>query len=112
MEWPQVAVLIFGNMGWMIPIFLWIRSESRADIRQIEAKIDVFRKEIKDEIGDVRKEMKSDRILLEEKIETVKKEIQAGFQSIERKLSFVSYKEKESNRTGPFARNPKHMKRH
>lgn len=35
MERSQVLVLVFGNIAWMLPLWLWNRSESRADQRQM-----------------------------------------------------------------------------
>ena len=35
MDWIQTCVILFGNMAWMIPLFLWNRSEANADRRDI-----------------------------------------------------------------------------
>jgi hypothetical protein len=43
MNWIQVVVIVFGNFAWLIPLFFWVRSESRADIRHLDAKIDAIR---------------------------------------------------------------------
>lgn len=48
MSWIQVLVLAFGNLAWMLPIFFWLRSESRADYRATLAMIDSIQKEMKD----------------------------------------------------------------
>ena len=43
MDWLQVLVIIFGNAAWVMPVFFWVRSESRADIRHQQAQIDCIR---------------------------------------------------------------------
>ena len=55
MEWLQVFVIVFGNTAWMLPLWLWNRSESRQDNRQmlsmmqgIQAQIGAIQSEIKD----------------------------------------------------------------
>jgi len=59
MDWQQigtvvapVAALILGNAAFIIPLFLWNRSESRADYRHMEnsvnAQLTAIREEIKD----------------------------------------------------------------
>lgn len=45
MEWAQMAFLILGNGALIIPLFLWTRAESRADIRHMEAKLEANRNE-------------------------------------------------------------------
>jgi hypothetical protein len=39
MDWTQVLVLIGSNFG----LFLWVRSESRADSRHMDAKLESTR---------------------------------------------------------------------
>lgn len=36
MDWTQVLVIIVGNGALVIPLFLWNRSEARADHRELE----------------------------------------------------------------------------
>jgi len=59
MDWQQIAnciapitALILGNAAFIIPLFLWNRSESRADYRHMEncvnAQLTGIREEIKD----------------------------------------------------------------
>ena len=55
MEWGQIAVLVLGNGALIIPLFLWNRSESRADIRHMDAKLESTRelvRAIHDEMKD------------------------------------------------------------
>ena len=40
MEWTHVLGIILGNGALIIPLFLWNRSESRADIRHMDAKLE------------------------------------------------------------------------
>jgi len=35
MDWLQVLVITFGNVAWVLPLWLWNRTESRADQRQM-----------------------------------------------------------------------------
>ena len=48
MEFQHVLTLILGNAAMIIPLFIWNRSESRADMRHILSLIDAIQKEIKD----------------------------------------------------------------
>ena len=48
MDWMQVLVIVFGNMAWTLPLWLWNRSESRADHRQVLEIIQTIQSEIKD----------------------------------------------------------------
>lgn len=43
MDWLQVIVIVFGNAAWILPVFFWVRSESRADIRHMDNKLDAIR---------------------------------------------------------------------
>ena len=43
MEWEQILALILGNATIIIPLFLWNRSESRADIRHMDTKLESTR---------------------------------------------------------------------
>ena len=43
MEYTQILMLILGNAAIIIPLFLWNRSESRADIRHMDAKLESTR---------------------------------------------------------------------
>ena len=59
MGFEHILALILGNSALIIPLFLWNRSESRADIRHMDAKLDSYRvetiqmiKAIQDEIKD------------------------------------------------------------
>ena len=43
MEWLQVLLIVFGNAAWIMPMFFWLRAESRADTRHMDNKIDAIR---------------------------------------------------------------------
>ncbi len=43
MDWTQILALILGNAGFIIPLFLWNRAESRADIRHMDIKLESTR---------------------------------------------------------------------
>lgn len=43
MEWFHIMGLILGNSALIVPLFLWNRSESRADIRHMDAKLESTR---------------------------------------------------------------------
>lgn len=60
MEWGQVIALILGNGALIIPLFLWNRSESRADIRHMDNKLESTRelvRAIHDEMTDFHKRL-------------------------------------------------------
>lgn len=55
MDYITVLTLIVGNGALIIPLFLWNRSESRADIRHMDSKLESNRelvRAIHDEIKD------------------------------------------------------------
>lgn len=55
MELFNVLTLIIGNGALIIPLFLWTRSESRADIRHMDVKLESTRelvRAIHDEVKD------------------------------------------------------------
>lgn len=43
LDFPTVMTLILGNSALIIPLFLWNRSEARADIRHMDLKIEATR---------------------------------------------------------------------
>lgn len=43
MDWTQVLGIVLGNVAFIIPLFLWNRAESRADIRHMDAKLEATR---------------------------------------------------------------------
>jgi hypothetical protein len=43
MEDTNILTLILGNAAIILPLFLWNRSESRADIRHMDAKLESTR---------------------------------------------------------------------
>jgi hypothetical protein len=42
-HWGPVLALIIANFALIIPLFLWNRAESRADIRHMDAKLETTR---------------------------------------------------------------------
>jgi len=58
MDFTTVLMLILGNGALIIPLFLWNRSESRADIRHMDAKIEAYMSGIRQEIKAIHEEMK------------------------------------------------------
>ena len=43
MEWGQVVGIILGNAAFIVPLFLWNRAESRADIRHMDNRLEATR---------------------------------------------------------------------
>lgn len=43
MGYEHILALILGNCALIIPLFLWNRAESRADIRHMDAKLESTR---------------------------------------------------------------------
>ena len=58
MTWIQILVIAFGNMAWMMPIFFWVRSESRADARHFDEETKMIRREMIDVIRSIQEEIK------------------------------------------------------
>lgn len=60
MDASTITILgvVIGNSAMIIPLFLWVRMESRADIRHIDNKIDLYRLETKTMIQAIQDEMK------------------------------------------------------
>jgi len=54
MDWLQIIVLLFGNVAWVLPLWLWSRSESRADFRQIDLILRSTDKKIEENAKDTR----------------------------------------------------------
>ena len=42
-NWEPILALILGNAAFIIPLFLWNRSESRSDIRHMDQKLESTR---------------------------------------------------------------------
>jgi len=54
MEWTQFAIFFIGVFG----LFIWNRTESRADMRHMDTKLDSFREETNAMIKAIQNEMK------------------------------------------------------
>jgi len=48
MTWIQILVIAFGNLAWVLPLFMWMRSEANADRRDIVNLIISIKEENKD----------------------------------------------------------------
>jgi hypothetical protein len=57
MQTQDILMLILGNAALIIPLFLWNRSESRADIRHMDAKLESNSKEIQALINAIRQDI-------------------------------------------------------
>jgi len=40
MTWELVLGIVLGNAAFIIPLFVWIRTESRADIRHMDVRLE------------------------------------------------------------------------
>jgi formate-dependent nitrite reductase membrane component NrfD len=58
MDWTQVFVIVVSNIGIMIPLFLWIRSEANSDRREHAAERSSDRREIMSLISAIHEEIK------------------------------------------------------
>lgn len=58
MSWIQILVIAFGNVAWMLPVFFWVRSESRADARHFENETKELRRELIDVMRSIDAEMR------------------------------------------------------
>lgn len=43
MELGNILMIVLGNAAFIIPLFLWNRAESRADIRHMDNKLEATR---------------------------------------------------------------------
>jgi len=66
METEQVLTLILGNAAIILPLFLWNRSESRADVRHMDAKLESTRELVR-AIYDESKDFHARLIAIEER---------------------------------------------
>jgi hypothetical protein len=57
MNWAQILTMIVTNIGFVTILFLWNRSESRADYRHMEARTDAILKAIQSEMKDFHKRL-------------------------------------------------------
>lgn len=58
MEWYHVLGIVLGNLAFMIPLFLWNRAESRADIRHMDNRLESNRLENNLLIKEIREDIK------------------------------------------------------
>lgn len=47
-----MVVLLFGNVAWVLPLWLWSRAESRADHRHLETTVTTMLNGIREEMKD------------------------------------------------------------
>lgn len=60
----DALTIILGNAALVIPLFLWVRSESRADIRHMDTKLEANRelvRAIHEEVKDFHARLIEDR---------------------------------------------------
>lgn len=58
MQWEQVAALILGNLAIILPLWLWSRSESRSDMRAMDAKLEAALETMNQNVQAIQTEMK------------------------------------------------------
>lgn len=58
MEWYQIISIVFGNITWVLPLFLWARSENRNDWRKCDEENKQLRRDMIDIMRSIDKEMK------------------------------------------------------
>lgn len=60
-EWAALVTILgvfIANAAMIIPLFLWVRAESRNDTRHMDNKLDAYRLETKSMIEAIREEIK------------------------------------------------------
>jgi len=89
MEYEQILTtvlgilgVIIGNAAFVVPLFLWSRSESRSDFRHLLEVTDVIRAESRDLIDLIQREMK---------------DFQSRLVSLETRINFKHNKNHKSN---------------
>lgn len=58
MEWYHIFGIVLGNLTWILPIFFWVRAESRADWRKADEENKVLRRDMIDIMRSIDQEMK------------------------------------------------------
>ena len=43
MDWTQTLFIVFGNLAFILPLWLWNRAEARSDNRHMDNKLDAMR---------------------------------------------------------------------
>lgn len=71
MELITILGIILGNAALIIPLFLWNRAESRADIRHMDSKLESTRELVR-AIHDEMKDFHNRLCIIEEKNKGVK----------------------------------------
>lgn len=70
MEWIHVLTMIGGNLAIILPLWLWNRSESNADRREIHQIL----REMKDEMREEMRDFHGRLLVLEERFLRLKEE--------------------------------------
>ena len=52
MEWVHVLTIVAANVGVILPLFLWIRSEANADRRELASIVMDMRRDFQEEMKD------------------------------------------------------------
>jgi hypothetical protein len=60
-----VIGLFLANGALVLPLFIWNRSESRADIRHMDAKLEIYIQAIRQDVKAIHDEMKDFHVRLE-----------------------------------------------
>lgn len=58
MEWYHVVSIVLGNVTWILPLFLWVRTESRNDWRKSDQENKELRRDMIDIMRSIDQEMK------------------------------------------------------
>lgn len=58
MGWEHILALVLGNSALIIPLFIWNRSESRADIRHMDNKLEIYLMAIREDVKAIQDEIK------------------------------------------------------
>lgn len=58
MNWAEVLVIIGANLGLMIPMFLWLRSEANADRRDIAKMCMDMHNDVMQQMNEFRNDMR------------------------------------------------------
>jgi hypothetical protein len=58
MEWTQALFIVFGNIAFILPLWLWNRAEARNDLRQMDNKLETWRIETNAILVAIQQEMK------------------------------------------------------
>jgi hypothetical protein len=67
-NWMQILAMVSGNIAWIFPVLLWLRTESRTDARRFEDISNTIKSDaiiqnnsLRKDMSDILEEMREER---------------------------------------------------